>query len=407
MTIKSIWIRGLLAVLCGCAVFMACEYKGPVALWNPNQNLGASPVITSVSPPDSAGPGVSEILLNGQNFPTDTAALKVYFNNAPAIIKSTTPTQISLFRPPMVGSGITITVMVENDYQLAKLTGYAISATSKLYGNLPSKNITNGIAVDAQENVYVLTTTKNIIQVTPQAVKTTIASQGPAIASDIRIGPDGNVYIQERAKTQLYQIVLPAAAGAKGQKYAAFAKNVMSFDFDANRNIFGAGDKTGISIIAPDLTTRGLTQFQAISVKSLRVFKGYVYATDGVGIWKSAIQSSDGTLGPEESVFQIADAGAFGILGNGTQAAIQSFEMSGSGTLFVSINANGANDPILYVKPNGEIASFYRGLLPSSGGPLFWGSGNWMYMAMKTNTVVTPSINVLLRIDMGEPGAGK
>jgi hypothetical protein len=240
-----------------------------------------------------------------------------------------------------------------------------------------------------------------VIKDDPQEVRTNVGTQGPSQASDFKVGPDGNLYIQEKAKTQLYRIV--PSTGGKGLPYAAFAKNVTSFDFDANGNIIGAGDKTGISIIAPDLTSRGLTEFQDISVKVLRVFKGSVYATDGVGIWKSAIQSSDGTLGPKQSMFQIADAGTLGVLGDGTQAKITSFEMSDSGTLYISINANGANDPVLGKKESGEIFPLYKGILPSNGGQLVWGSGNWLYLSMRTNS----ASNDLMRIDMGEKGASK
>jgi hypothetical protein len=393
MTIKSIWTRGLLAAVLGCAVFTACEYKGPAAVWNPNADLGLSPTITSVVPADSAGPGVSTIILNGQNFTSDTSKLKVYFNNQLAFIKSCSNTQIELYRPSMSGD-VTIWVMIKDAYATDKVAGYFITEGARLYGNLPTKNLAFLITTDSQENVYVLTITKSIIQISPQEVRTTVGAQGSSykgVTGDFKVGPDGNLYLNEKNKTQMYRIVMPT--GGDAQKYAVFPKNVSNFDFDSNGNIIGAGDKTGISIIAPDLTTRGLNEFQDLTVKYLRVFKGFVYVTDGAGIWKSQILS-DGNLGPKESIFQIANMPAY------STNKILSLEMSNAGQLFASINAN---DPVLLIKSDGTAEPFYYGLLPANGGQLFWGSGNMMYLSMKT---VAASAD-LLRIDMGEKGASK
>jgi hypothetical protein len=392
MTNQSNWTRGLMAALLVSAVFMACEYKGPADVWNPNQNLGASPTISSVVPADTCGPGVSTIILSGQNFPSDTSRLKVYFNTQKAFVKSCSETRIELYRPSMSGD-VDIQLINMDAYSMATVPGYFITVGARLYGNIPTKNLVYLITTDSQENVYYLTITKSIVKISRDEVRTTVGAQGSfkGVSGDFRVGPDGNLYLNEKNKTQMYRIVMPA--GGDAQKYAVFPKQVSNFDFDSNGNIIGAGDKTGISIIAPDLTTRSLSEFGDVSVKYLRVFKGYVYVTDAASIWKSQILS-DGTLGAKELLFQLASMPAY------ATNKILSLEMSNAGVLFASINAN---DPVLIIKSDGTAEPFYYGLLPANGGQLCWGSENMMYLSMKT---VAASAD-LLRIDMGEKGASK
>jgi hypothetical protein len=201
MIIKSNWIRGLLAALLVGAVFTACEYKIPANVWNPNQDLGSSPTIASVVPADTAGPGVSTIVLNGQNFTSDTSMLKVYFNNQRAFVKSASETQIQLYRPSMSGK-VTIWLMVQSAYSTASVPNYFITEGARLYGNLPTKNLAALITTDSQENVYVLTITKSVVKISPAEARTTVGQQGAfkGVSGDMKIGPDGNLYLNEKTK---------------------------------------------------------------------------------------------------------------------------------------------------------------------------------------------------------------
>ena len=74
----------------------SCDYKGPDALWNPGYDLGMPPVIESIEPPDVARAGITEIVINGQNFQPDVSKNAVYFGNVKVDLKEASSTRLNL-----------------------------------------------------------------------------------------------------------------------------------------------------------------------------------------------------------------------------------------------------------------------------------------------------------------------
>jgi hypothetical protein len=384
-TIRLVAGLGLLWAAAGCD-----KYQGPAAIYDPNAPLGAFPEIRAVEPALNAEAGVFRIVIRGRNFAKEAARNSVYFDNTQALIQSCTDTAIVVYRPAVAGDSLTIKVLVEGAVAFGKYPGYGVAEAARLYGKLPTKNIVQLLAVDKNENLYALKITKDIIRLSTDEYQSPFGMRTfRAKAMDMKAGPDGGMYLQPQKAKQLYRI---PPEGGDTEPYANFAAAAHYFDFDRNGNIFGGGEKTGISVILPDLTSRVVGDGSDLTVTGLRVYNDGVYVTEGTAIWRLSIMDADGSLASKTKVFDITAQAGY------EQTQILSFAFSEEGNLFVSINHA---DAVLIVYPDGSMEPLYKGILPASGGQLVWGNGNYLYL----NMTESPKINDILRIDTGVQGA--
>jgi hypothetical protein len=394
MTMKSLWARGLFAALCAGILFTACEYEGPEAVWNPNQNLGAFPTIARIDPGEKAEAGVLEIGIVGSNFSSDSTNNVVYFNKEQAIVKSCTDSLITVYRPNIFGTGISIHVVVQKEYLTANYTaGYDISQVVRSYGNVSPNNIIQTLAADREDNLYFFTITKTLIKVDTNESRTQIGTRTfKPKSTDAKIGPDGSIFVQALTTNSIH--VIPPEGG-DSQLYANLAVAVSYFDFDANGNIFAGGNKKGVCVLTTDLQSRVVGNMEDLNIVYLKVYGGYVYAADATAIYKSQIQSADGTLGDKQKVFDITTIPAY------ASSKILSFAISEDGVLYISTNH--ADAVFLYHPADGSTQPMYLGILPANGGQLVWGHGTYLYLSQ---TQVS-STNNIIRIDTGKREAGK
>jgi len=400
---KNAFIKVILLSGAAGLVFLlaGCEYKGPAAIWHPNESLGEYPIILSVDPSGRAEAGVLEIKIRGLNFSPDTTKNTVYFNNQKAVIKSlasvSDTAEIVVYRPNLSGNAITIKVVVDSTNVIGTQSGYGVSEVARLYGNVGAKNLIQFLAVDEQDNLYGATST-DIRKIDTHEVMTTFGTlrynKKNLKVSDMKIGPDGALYFQTSKAKPLYRMVA-ADTAAVAQEYANFATAVSYFDFDKNGNVYGGGDKTGLFVIKTDLSSQAVGDCSDLTIIVIHVYNDAVYVSNGTGIWRCPILGADGSLGNKESVMDITQFARYAAV------KILSFIMDENGDFYISTNHP---DAVFVYHPHDDTTEpMYTGILISNGGQLVWGGGSYFYLNMRQ---ASPT-NDIMRITMGAKTAPK
>lgn len=398
MMIHTFWKQGLGILLGVGLLFLACEYKSPKAIWDPNEDLhlDTAPVISRIDPPQSAGPSVLRISIYGKNFSPTFEKNFVYFGSTKAEIISCTDTLITVYRPNVVGTNLPVIVVVQDAYLVAKdTTGYTIPLVWKPYGSLPSAWVVEAFDFDKDENLYVARLTKEITKIDPTEVRTDLGVRTyKKKTTGLKIAPDGSILLLESASNKLHRI---PQEGGDSQPYADLAAKVSYFDFDANGNILAGGDRQGIVVLKPDLSSRvvGDDLIKKVKIIWLRVYNGHVYVADAGAIYKAPILSSEGDLGSTEKVFEMAQESRY------ASAKILSFALSEEGKLYIGTTHR---DAVFIYDPNTQTTEpLYKDILPANGGLVVWGNSTFLYLFQ---TQVAGS-NTMIRIDTGKNEASK
>lgn len=403
--IKKIRAAGCLALpLAVLFLLNACEsYEEAPLVFDPSAGGGAAPTITRVEPPNAAFAGFTEIKLIGDNFSSRIEDLAVYFGSDQAEITSASKTEIRVIPPALLAENLTIKVVIANALAIAQFTPYTLKPVSIEYGNFTDLDVVYALAVDLNENVYAdlkgQGAVSNVFKITPQGVKTAFGRTNFPQAIEMHIGPGGELYLH-RSLGNLFKI---GASGGDAQPFATLPARTASFDFDANGNLFAAGNRSGAFVVNAGGTPTSTGKFLAFDVRSVRVFNGFVYAlalytgTDPAvpksGIWRAQILSPAGDLGNEELVFDWANSGAF------AAARFYAITFSQDGEIYVGTNNA---DPLLRILPDGRSEAVYKGLLQPEATHLVWGNGDYLYMNRGSTQA---ELRRVIRIDMGKKGA--
>jgi len=367
-----------------------CEYDHPKAVWDPNEALGDIISVTSIEPAGRAVAGVQTIKITGQNFSADPGKNQVYFGGAKTTVRSSSPTELIVNRPNSYGDSLIVNVLVDRAYILGRFSPYGVAQVARLYGNLPSKNIVQMIDLDAQESIYALKNDKSVIKIPSNESPEVFGSRDfRGNASDLKVGPGGQVFIKQFSHTNLY--VIPAEGGVT-VKYGSFAKQGSFIDFDENNNCYTVGKNSGVSVLKPDLTSAAVGDYEDLDATWIKACYGFIYVSDAAGIYRSQILGPDGSLGGKERIFNLLLVPGY------DTSAILSFAIAQSGNLYVATD-NAV--PLLMVSTDGAVQPFYQEIIIPNSGQLVWGNGNYAYI----NMTEVNATNDIFRIDMAEQGA--
>jgi hypothetical protein len=425
----------LLIISCYFLFFIACEYKGPDAIWVEDQQGAQKPVINSIEPADSAVAGVDYIMLHGENFSTEPSENIVTFATVDnfyqvvnsskgkiltivqAEVKNASANTLKLYRPNILGDSCVIKVSTRYAYQFETFgSPYRVTTVSSLYVRLSAVESINAMTMDNQENLYMYMSDKTIYKITTDKERTLFSDAGVAAVVSMRPGPGGTLYISRSRNTGIY-VVSPDGIT---EKLDDFPQKISYFDFDENGNIFAGGRESNLIIRNIDGIFKTVGDYEDFEIFGLRIFNGYVYVIaeyrgdlDSVplmAIWKSEIVASAGDIsidvGARELVLDWAQSGDF------SDSDIMDITFSAEeagGDCFVATN-NGASDtddstdPILIIHSDGSFESFYKGglLVPDGGEPdadiMVWGNGKYMY-------IYNSAVNRIFQLGMNRNGA--
>lgn len=351
-----------------------CEYDVADPLWDKEYVTPATPKVTQVDPAEALA-GVNTITINGENFSAEGNV--VYFDAITADVISNTPTSIIVRRPDIVTDSAKIKVISNDAIVVAKYSPYKVEKILEKYGSFLDNLQLSVVAVDANENLYVVeTVSRAIIKVTPDGEKSTVTNANRT-ATDATIGPDGNLYLMGNNRA-IDQVNLTTGQISRWIQLPS-GKVVRYGDFDANGNFYTGGSKTDLLVVEPGLTVKPLSGTYANDdILTVRVSGNYVYvvsrptATENpLKIWRHAVDAS-GNLGIQELVLDMSTTGGF------ASRLIKSLRFSTSGLMYL---ATDSEDPILLFDPNTSTLDYlYKNILTPYCKHFYWGTGNYIYM---------------------------
>lgn len=378
-----------------CAVLLlaaaGCEYDSPVPMYYQDHASRTGPSVTGLEP-GRATAGVNAITIRGERFSSVPDSNRVYFNGAKAEIISATATSL-LIRRPTVSGTLNLKVVHLGAVEVGHFEGYPVDVVAEPYGGFIDGTVNNAILVDAAENIYIFRTgLMKAFKVASDGTQSVFMASTLRGVTDVIPAADGNlVLLSNNAKISKVN----PADGIETDWVTKAPKRFTVGAVDANGNIYMAAKNTDLYVSYPDGTfSTALGVYATHDVKKIRVHGNFVYVVaehatvePKGAVYRHAILDAAGTLGPRETVLDRAASGVF------STAVFKDVMFSASGDMFV---ATDAADPILQVKADGTLDTWYKGIVKGSAERLAAGNGRYAYMLQLDGTR-----GDLIRIDMG------
>lgn len=397
MTPKITFSKTLFALInVSLLYFYSCSQDEPSLVYDPNRGGNPAPVISSIEP-DSAYGARDTIIITGQNFSTSLNTNNgnhVYFDNIPGQIISASQNQLLVIPPYMGNDASVIKIDVPGAYAIGSFSPYKVKLLNPKIRGLANSDVVLTFTIDQSGNIYAVLdqqegTSRPIVKVTPDGIKSDFGTFPYSLASDMKVGPDGSLYIQRYNNTKLYKYL---SGGGNIQDSITIPRQVKYFDIDDNLNIYLGGTFNNGELYAADFSgnSKVVGNYRNVKITAVRVFDGYVYVADTVTgtIWRNQIISAVGDLGNNESYFTHPD-----LIGN-----INSIEFSNDGDLLIGTNNE---DPIMIVHPDKTIKILYASYLVSPANKIIWGSGLEFYQSSRASV---PDGGIY-KVFYGKPGA--
>lgn len=377
----------------------------------PTGPIGATPTITSISPPDSARGGVDLITITGTNFSADVNRNFVFFNNRSVPIVSATSTSL-VIKAPTLSSDTA-------KYELGKFRVSTLDA--ELYSNEVQYKLKPVVyqffrftqyqrpysfLIDASRNIFISMTNESgvglgVKKLSPERQLTDYAPKGSEtywIA--MRFGPGGILLtVRQDNVRAIFQI---PAGGGTPSTYVALPNTtakIASIDFDANNNLWIGGNNTAIYKVKSD---KSITPYSFTgNITALRVFNNALYTavkTDTLTVVQSFPIDANGNLGSPSVYFDYSK--------NYGSGNINAIEFAIDGTMYLA--TNNVNSPIVVVNPDKTSEVLFPGVLATAPALfLGWGENGYLYYTrgLRTDATGGEILQSILRLTVQKQGA--
>jgi len=435
---KRILLLSIIVSLTVLINMTGCDTDYPPSPWNPDDTGNPSPIVTSVTPPDTSFEGVGIIQIAGQNFSSVPSENVVFFNAKRGTVLEATPTLLIIQNPVVIDiptqnyvDSIDIKIAVNRAYEFGnylKTDGnmypYRLKRAAIEYGNYDASDKPHALDCDSTGALYVVSESKIIYKIVPNGaydfIKTSYCpNTGFSIITGLKMGPGGRLFYTRKEKS-IY--VVPAGGGAKSE-FVKVKSKVTDIDFDQNGTLFAAGTD---SIYAVNTTgtpnSKGVAEYKDFAIVSTRVYDNHVYVagtykgTDLLiakkGIWRNEILDQDGTLGSREEVYDwtdyVGDNGpdilsiTFDEDGDIYISAKETYVFSGETSTYVKTAAIS----ILHMDTQ-DIEPFYHQVLSPPATYMSWSDQNYIYLVRLTEIETAtgaPTIRII-RAQVDKHGA--
>ncbi|MGE5681964.1 MAG: IPT/TIG domain-containing protein [Bacillota bacterium] len=304
--------RFLAFLLLSVTLLSSCAKDPAPVLYDVYKDKGtATPVVTAITPADSAWAGYDEITITGQNFltPTDTAV--VYFDNVKASIIDINPTQIRLKAPNLPKDGIGVRVFTRTSSATSEAKTYKLKEIMSTYKSYSFQEEPRAITFDKDGNLYVSLTLSGVgvgvKKIAKNGTMTDYAPKGVETSwsgMKFAYGPFGATgQLLTVFKRNAIFKVNPGAAPAAWVTFSSSLGALNDLDLDPQGNIWAAGSGTNIFRVKSDKTIKQYANFStsSASINAVRVFNAqgtlYLYlggTKDGKeGIWRYKITNQE------------------------------------------------------------------------------------------------------------------
>ncbi|MDH7603872.1 MAG: IPT/TIG domain-containing protein [Melioribacter sp.] len=374
----------------------ACKYDVAEPMWDKEFPEAPIPKITQVDP-IQAKPGVNTITIQGENL--DVSGTNVYFDNTSAEMVSVSLTKIVVRRPNLATESSYIKVVPNQALTVAKYGPYKIDKVLDRYGSFLDNLQLSVLAVDKNENLYVVeAASRNIVKVTPVGQKSIIglATRPP---TDAKVGPGGKLYMPGNNRS--IDVVDLYTGEVKEWLRLPSGKVVKFGDFDANGYFYTGGTRSDLVIIAPDLSVKSAGVYTTDEILAIRVFNGYVYVAsrkassqEPAKIWRHSIDGN-GNVGSKELVFDLSTSSEF------SSRLIRGLAFSENGIMFIATDSS--NPILIFDMASKQLDYFYKNIIPPYCKNFYWGNGSFLYMIIGDATAGQEW--TVFRVDMGSKSA--
>jgi len=389
---EKIFIVGLVTAAL-MVLFAACDNDYPDSVWDEDDEGKPTPVITSISPADSALEGVQVIEINGENFSTEENL--VFFNATLGTVISATSTKLLVQTPAIISDesqnyidSVRIRIAARGAYYFGEYLysdssrhPYRLKRAAIVYSGLDGarggstgSNAPYALDCDKDGNLYVACA-KVIYKITPNGLygaDTTAIQAYSAVITGLKVGWNGNLYFLRNNKN----IYTTTTSGGTPAVFAKTNNNVSDLDFDQNGVMWAAGKGDSVYAVTSAKVVKGAYVYTNFTINAVRVFNGYVYfggtyaGTDPTiptaGIWRHAITGT-GILGDRELYFDWANY-------SGKTGDIETIIFDEDGNLYVGAKEtyNESTDPKTFnsggtaltkISSDGAAEPFYSSVL--------------------------------------------
>jgi hypothetical protein len=389
------WCAGLLTAV---VVISACDTDSSSTLYDPNATFDPDPVISGISPADSALAGVSVVTIAGQNFSATQGNNLVYFGPTRAQNLGASATELRVLTPNEPSPSVSIRIAVIGAENFSNTVTYKLNPAAVSFAGVGMFEEPAAITTDVDGNVYVSMIENSL----PDGIQiiTPTGDRSPFIASafrwdDLEFGPDGYLYAVRNLRAVFR---FPPGGGSQETWTALADRNIRlsTIAFDSADNLWAGGGNAQIYRIAPDKSVLNV-DFSG-DVSDMIAFEGYLYASverDGVATVDRIPLDASGNPGTPETYFSITDAvGKTFVPGN-------ALAFAASGELFIGTELP---DPVLLVRPDGSWEYFYAGVLEPTVFRLAWGADPFLYVSKIPNAGEGTSADIV-RVNTQRPGA--
>lgn len=383
--------------------FISCGEDAAPSLFDPNEQLDPTPIVTGFNPSNSTLSGVGEIIITGENFSTNPAEVQVFFNQVSATVVSATMNQLVVKSPVLVGDSIVVRVAVQGAENFSAPRLYQLIPAVADLGSIFEGDIAYGIASDSDGNVYVFiqARTNRIVKITPDGTTTDYSPSSFLRANSMKMGPGNVLYV---AASGILRRIIAIDPGGTESTFVSFGRSIpepRDLDFDAEGDIWlAAGER--LYRVKPDKSWE-LVVSMPLRLNGVRVFSNYLYSvgedimSGEKKIWRSEIQP--GGLGAEELVLDVASAPELG----GARVIAITFAEDGN-MLLATTNEEG----IFVLNSDGGLGPLYPGLILPEIYAMTWSNGVLLYAVRQrpsSEVTGTYDFSQLYEINMGGSGA--
>jgi hypothetical protein len=366
ITTKTLTMLSVLLV----AVFaISCDDTKENSVWPGEFDTNPAPVLSTISPETEFLAGVGTLELTGQNFSSNPSENRVYFNDVKAVVLEASPTRLLLRTPNLVSEEVRIRVSVVGADLFSNTMMYRLLPTIQVPAGLRDSDSPYAVTTNAEGDIFLSNLASGVnegIVVIANEEKTTFVPPRGWWYQNIKIGPDGRIYMVRGGTTFANVYVAPAAGGPEGF-FVRFGGGLGDLDFDQNNYMWTGGANQGTAnnkLYRVDLEGNVAEYIFDANIRAIRYYDGnlYVGGLQGTtkGVWRFPVDGNN-DLGTPALVFELP--------GDYTTQNVRAITFDANGNMFVGITGS---DPILEVSASGGWEVLYPGVLQGDAQAFGW-----------------------------------